>query len=241
MTSVGAIGHTETMGGNEKRPRSACLVVEVSTDVGPGRLLLDSADDEEALLLLGHGAGGGVEAADLAGLAELLPPRGIGVLRFEQPWRVAGRRLAGTPASLDLAWRAALPVAVELAGGVPFFVGGRSAGARVACRCFAPPARGIVALSFPLHPPGKPVRSRVAELSGVAGSTLVLQGARDPFGTADEVASALAELGTRAAALVALPDAGHSLDGRTQAARERQAGLVGLIAGNVETFIRARL
>lgn len=217
------------------------MLVDVETPVGLGRLQVSEASEAVAVLLLGHGAGGGVEAADLTGLASALPSRGIAVMRFEQPWRVAGRRVAGPPASLDEAWRSALRVAVGLADGLPFFVGGRSAGARVACRCFGPPARGIVALAFPLHPPGRPARSRVSELAPVAWSALVIQGTRDPFGSAEEVASALSDAGTAAAAMVPLPDVGHALDGRSQSARQRSETLVAGIVDEVEAFIRQRL
>ena len=167
--------------------------IEVDTPLGPGRLVLDEAAVPRAVLALGHGAGGGIEAFDLAALAATLPPLGISVARFEQPWRTAGRRVAGAAAGLDTAWRAALAVLIGRRPDLPLVVGGRSAGARVACRCWAPPAHGVVALAFPLHPPGRPAASRVTELAGVAGPVLVVQGSRDPFGSAAELRAALAE------------------------------------------------
>lgn len=169
--------------------------LDIDTPRGPGRLVLDEAAAPRAILLLGHGAGGGIDAFDLAALADALPPLGITVARFEQPWRTAGRRVAGAAAGLDAAWRTALDVVVERWPDLPLVVGGRSAGARVACRCYAPPARGVVALSFPLHPPGRPASSRIAELAAVtevAAPVLVVQGARDPFGTPAELRAALA-------------------------------------------------
>lgn len=173
-------------------------VVEVVTPVGTGRLVMSPAADPQAVLLLGHGAGGGLDVFDLAALAEGLPAAGVTVVRFEQPWRTAGRRVAGPPRTLDAAWLAALAVitgglAVPDGLDLPFVVGGRSAGARVACRCFAAPARGVVALSFPLHPPGRPDRSRAPELGAVPAPVLVVQGERDPFGTPDELRAAASD------------------------------------------------
>ncbi|WOQ18610.1 alpha/beta family hydrolase [Raineyella sp. W15-4] len=168
-------------------------VIEVDTPHGTGRLVLDQAAAPRAMVALGHGAGGGIEAFDLAALATALPPLGISVARFEQPWRTAGRRVAGAAAGLDAAWLTALGDLVSRRADLPLVVGGRSAGARVACRCYAPPARGVVALAFPLHPPGRPTASRVTELAGVAGPVLVVQGSRDPFGSAGELRAALAE------------------------------------------------
>ena len=139
--------------------------------------------------MLGHGAGGGIEARDLAALARELPASGIAVVRVEQPWRVAGKRVAGPPAQLDKAWLVAVPEAVRRTGASgPLFVGGRSAGARVACRTASDVgAAGVVALAFPLHPPGRPDRSRVAELLGVDVPVLVVQGERDSFGGPPEL------------------------------------------------------
>jgi predicted alpha/beta-hydrolase family hydrolase len=155
-------------------------VHEVPTPAGPARVHLSPASAPLATLVLGHGAGGGVEAADLAALAAGLPARRVSVVRVEQPWRVAGRRVATPPASLDSAWLAVLG-ALDVAG--PLVVGGRSAGARVACRTARGlGARGCVALAFPLHPPGRPERSRLAELTAAGVPTLVVQGERDAFG-----------------------------------------------------------
>jgi len=139
-------------------------------------------------LVLGHGAAGGIEARDLAALAAALPTSGVSVVRVEQPWKVAGRKVAGPPAQLDRAWCAVLDI---LAGdGVldgPLVVGGRSAGARVACRtALAVGAVGCLALAFPLHPPGRPERSRLDDLLGAGVPTLVVQGERDPFGAPGE-------------------------------------------------------
>lgn len=156
-----------------------------------------------ALLALGHGAGGGIEAPDLAALAAELPRRGIAVALVEQPWRVAGKRLAPAPKTLDTGW---LPVAELLAAeGLPLLVGGRSAGARVACRTGAAGgAVAVLALAFPLHPPGRPERSRAEELLGSGLPTLIVQGGADPFGTPAEFPELPATH-----RLVEVPYAGH--------------------------------
>lgn len=137
-----------------------------------------------ATLLLSHGAGRGVGSPDLQALAHHLPRNGITVVLFDQPWVVAGRKLATPPPTLDDGLRAA---GTRLRSTAPLVVGGRSAGARSACRCATSlGAAGCLALSFPLHPPGKPAQSRLAELAGAGVPTLVVQGERDPFGRPEE-------------------------------------------------------
>lgn len=154
------------------------------TPQGPARLVAHRSKRPIASLLLSHGAGGGIDAPDLAALARTLPGQGISVLLLEQPWRVAGRKIAGSPASLDVALRS---VADQIRPRTPLVVGGRSAGARSAARCARElGASGCLALSFPLHPPGKPEKSRVDELTGSRVPTLVIQGERDPFGRPEE-------------------------------------------------------
>lgn len=155
-------------------------MLQIDTPVGPARVDVAAASSPLRTLVLGHGAGGGIDARDLVALARALPARGTTVLRVEQPWRVAGRRVATPPATLDVAWLAVLPQ-LPLAGRL--VVGGRSAGARVACRtAMQVGAVGCLSLAFPLHPPGRPAVSRLAELAGAGVPTLVLQGERDPFG-----------------------------------------------------------
>ena len=160
----------------------------------------------KALLALGHGAGGGIEARDLQALAAALPPLGITVALVEQPWRVAGKRLAPAPKALDAGWS---PVAAHLlAQGPPLVVGGRSAGARVACRTGAASgAAGVVALAFPLHPPGRPEKSRAAELLDCGLPALVVQSATDPFGGPDEFPALPA-----GQTMTAVPYGGHGFE-----------------------------
>lgn len=136
-------------------------------------------------MVLTHGAGGGVDAVDLLAIRDSAFPTGVAVARVTQPYRAAGRRSPAVPAKQDESW---LEIVAALRGrrgfGVlPLVVGGRSNGARVACRtALASGASGVVALAFPLHPPGKPEKSRLDELDGVGVPTLVIQGDRDPFG-----------------------------------------------------------
>jgi uncharacterized protein len=155
----------------------------VSTPHGDARLHVDRAKSPVATLVLGHGAGGGVGARDLAALARELPAQGVSVFRVEQPWRVAKRRVAASTRILDESW---LSVVNGLRPQTPLVVGGRSAGARVACRTARHlGASGCLALAFPLSPPGKPHKSRVDELTGAGVTTLVVQGDRDTFGAPD--------------------------------------------------------
>jgi predicted alpha/beta-hydrolase family hydrolase len=152
----------------------------ITTPQGPGRLVTSRGRRPFATLLLSHGAGAGIDTPDLQALARHLPRHGITVCLFEQPWKVAGRKVAGAPSTLDEAFVAA---ADRMRVRTPLVVGGRSAGARSAARtAFRLGAVGCLALAFPLHPPGKPDRSRVQELQQARVPTLVVQGERDAFG-----------------------------------------------------------
>lgn len=155
----------------------------VPTPAGDARITWHAAARPRAVLALGHGAGGGIDARDLVALAAALPPLGVSVTLVEQPWRVAGKKLGPAPRTLDAAWSALWP---QLAApGLPVVAGGRSAGARVACRTAeALGAAGVLALAFPLHPPGRPEKSRAAELTAAAAAVplLAVQGGADTFG-----------------------------------------------------------
>lgn len=149
---------------------------------------LRRAERPRAALLLGHGAGGGPAAPDLTAAAEAALARGVSVALVEQPYRVAGRRSPAPARQLDAAWLAVVDAlrAGELAG-LPVVAGGRSMGARVACRTAAQAgAAGVLCLAFPLVPPrrrsGEPPPSRLPELEAVEVPVLVVQGERDPFG-----------------------------------------------------------
>jgi uncharacterized protein len=156
----------------------------VRTAHGDARLVRDRSRHPIATLLLSHGAGGGIDAADLEALAAALPGQGVSVIRLEQPWRVAGKRLAPAPAVLDECLVAA---ANTIRVRSPLVVGGRSAGARSASRTARElGASGCLALAFPLHPPGRPERSRLEELDRARVPTLLIQGERDAFGRPEE-------------------------------------------------------
>lgn len=149
-----------------------------------------------------------MNAADLQALAAAVSAAGHAVVLVEQPWRVAGRRIAPRPEALDEAW---LDAVRALRPGGPLVLGSRSAGARVACRTAgALGAAAVVALAFPLHPPGRPERSRAEELRACPVPVLVVQGDRDPFGSPDEVRRAARRSGPRVR-VVRVPGGDHGL------------------------------
>ncbi|MFD5102085.1 alpha/beta hydrolase family protein [Streptomyces albidochromogenes] len=153
----------------------------VETQTGRARITWAEAGTPWLVLAVSHGAGGGIGARDLQGLAAALPERGVSVALVEQPWRVAGKKVAPAPGTLDAGWRGLWPALLR--PGLPVVAGGRSAGARVACRTAGElGAHAVLALSFPLHPPGRPEKSRAEELLGAGVPTLVVQGGNDPFG-----------------------------------------------------------
>nr|WP_202122419.1 alpha/beta family hydrolase [Streptomyces sp. BA2] len=165
------------------------------TDAGDARITWHPAPKAETrlILALSHGAGGGIEARDLKAIAAALPAHGVTVALVEQPWRVAGKKLAPAPKTLDVGWRGLWPALAK--PGLPVIAGGRSAGARVACRTATElGAAAVLALSFPLHPPGKPEKSRAEELLGAGVPTLVVQGGNDPFGKPAEFPEGAYEL-----------------------------------------------
>jgi hypothetical protein len=156
----------------------------VETPHGPARVHLHRTEAPRWALVLGHGAGGGVAAPDLVAAKDVALEEGFAVALVEQPYRVAGRRSPAPAHQLDAAW---IAVVEHLCGdelvGLPLVTGGRSSGARVACRTAETTgAVGVLCLAFPLHPPGRPESSRLPELDGVPVSVLVVQGAGDPFG-----------------------------------------------------------
>ena len=156
-------------------------MLELDTPQGPARAHLHPVDSPAGLLVLGHGAGGGVGSPDLVGATDAAREAGLSVALVEQPYRVAGRRSPAPAAQLDAAWSSVISQLPR--EGLPLLVGGRSAGARVACRTAAEVgAAAVLCLAFPLHPPGKPEKSRLEELDAVEVPTLVVQGERDPFG-----------------------------------------------------------
>ncbi len=157
--------------------------LKIGTAYGPAYAELHCAEEGIAVLMLGHGAGGGIGAKDLVAVTRAAQAAGVHVALVEQPYKVAGRRAPAPAQQLDTAW---LTVADELAehfDDLPMVFGGRSSGARVACRtASAGQAVAVLCLAFPEHPPGKPEKSRQSELDAVDVPTLVVQGERDPFG-----------------------------------------------------------
>jgi predicted alpha/beta-hydrolase family hydrolase len=163
----------------------------LETPVGAARAHLHLVDEASAALVLGHGAGGGVESPDLVAAKDAALGAGVSVVLVEQPYRVAGRRSPAPAHQLDTAWTSVLAqLRDDVLAGLPVMCGGRSSGARVACRT-APEvgAAAVLCLAFPVHPPGRgddPTKSRLSELDAVTVPTLVVQGERDPFGIPPE-------------------------------------------------------
>ncbi|GGQ31741.1 putative alpha/beta-hydrolase family hydrolase [Actinomadura coerulea] len=157
--------------------------MKVVTAHGPAEVVLDEVNDPVFLLVLTHGSNGGVEAADLLAVRAEALRLGGAVARVTQPFRLAGRRAPGPAAKQDEAWLEVVAALRKRFGDVPLVQGGRSNGARVACRTAAAAgAAGVVALAFPLHPPGRPEKTRVEELRSAGVEVVVVNGDRDPFG-----------------------------------------------------------
>ena len=159
-------------------------ILDIETPYGPARAHLTKVRGATGAVVLGHGAGGGVGAPDLVIAAEVAQAQKLSVALVEQPYRVAGRRSPAPAVQLDAAWIAVVEhLKAKALKGLPLVCGGRSAGARVACRTSTETgAVGVLCLAFPLHPPGRPEATRQDELDAVTGPVLVVQGASDPFG-----------------------------------------------------------
>ncbi|WP_325049854.1 alpha/beta hydrolase family protein [Nocardioides sediminis] len=206
-------------------------VRSLQTPHGEARLHVRRAHRPVATLLLSHGAGGGVDARDLVALAAALPAQGVSVLLLEQPWRVAGRRIATPPATLDAALASA---AAAVRSKAPLVVGGRSAGARSAARSAASlGAVGCLALSFPLHPPGRPEKSRMDELASSGVPTLVVQGERDPMGRPEEFPADLDHVDI---AVVPAADHGLKVPARAPLSQDDAMGIV--VESTLEWLVR---
>jgi predicted alpha/beta-hydrolase family hydrolase len=202
----------------------------ISTPVGDARLHTDRSRHPVAALALGHGAGKGEDSRDLQALATALPAQGISVFRIEQPWHVAGKKVAARPDALDAATIACVN-AIRVR--TPLVIGGRSAGARVACRLAQSlGAVGCVALAFPLHPPGRPDATRLPELTAAAVPTLVIQGERDAFGRPDDFPPGVD--------VAAVPDADHGF-AVPKRAELTQDETLALIVETVVEWVTARV
>lgn len=177
--------------------------LEIATPHGPALVEIDEVASPRFLLVLTHGSAGGVDAPDLLAVRDAATAIGGTVARVLQPFRMRGARAPGSAARQDEAWETLVAALRERYPGLPLVQGGRSNGARVACRTARRvEARAVVALAFPLHPPGKPERSRAGELRAAGVDVLVVNGDRDPFGVPEAA---------DAARLVVLPGQGHDL------------------------------
>jgi predicted alpha/beta-hydrolase family hydrolase len=184
--------------------------VEIGTHAGPARVELDRPTTATFLLMLTHGAGGGVNSKDLLAVRDAGLRLGGLVARVLQPYRVRGASAPGAPGRQDAAWLEIVAALRAENPGLPLVQGGRSNGARVACRtATSAGARAVVALAFPLHPPGRPQQSRAAELREAGADVLVVNGERDPFGIPDE---------RDASRVVVLPGETHALSKNPAAA-----------------------
>jgi predicted alpha/beta-hydrolase family hydrolase len=209
-------------------------VVDVATSTGTARLHIASVARARALVVLGHGAGRGTDTADLQSLAVALPPLGVSVVLVDQPWVVAGRRIAVAPAVLDRAWPVAVAAAREAAQAsrrTPLVVGGRSAGARVACRtALLVGADAVLLLAYPVVPPAarasaereaaaRATRREELQAPLRAGLPVVAaQGTRDAFGGPGELRTALGRMRGARVEVVPVSGADHGLAvGRTGA------------------------
>jgi predicted alpha/beta-hydrolase family hydrolase len=200
----------------------------VPTPQGDARLVVRRARRPVATLVLTHGAGGGIDAPDLVRLARSLPQQEISVTLVEMPWRLQGKRLAPRPEVIDETY---LAVMNAMRMRTPLIIGGRSAGARSACRIArSVGAKGVLALSFPLHPPGRPERSRLPELLGARVPTLVVQGERDPFGTPEEFPDHVD--------LAVVPSADHSLRVPKSAGISQDEALAIVLEATLEWIVR---
>jgi predicted alpha/beta-hydrolase family hydrolase len=183
--------------------------VEILTGYGLARAQLDEVGPAAFLMALTHGAGGGVDSPDLLAVRDAGLRLGGAVARVVQPYRARGARAPGSSVRQDAAWLEIIEELRQRYPGIPLVQGGRSNGARLACRtALDAGARAVVALAFPLHPPGRPERSRAEELRGAGVDVLVVNGSRDPFGVPDSA---------DAAKVVVLAGQTHGLSGNPAA------------------------
>ena len=199
--------------------------MEIATEAGPAQVELDDVAAPRFLMVLTHGSGGGVDSADLLAARQAGLDLGACVARVVQPYRVRGARAPGSAPRQDAAWLEITGALRQRFPPVPLIQGGRSNGARVACRTArAAGARAVLALAFPLHPPGRPDRSRAGELQDAGTKVLVVNGSADPFGVPEP---------SGGIDVVVLPGATHALarqGSRIRGAVEKWlAGLLGEI------------
>jgi len=197
--------------------------VEIQTGAGPAHVEVDRPAKATFLVVMTHGAGGGVATRDLLAVRDVAVARGGAVARVLQPYRVRGARAPGAPGPQDAAWLEIVAALRQEFPGLPLVQGGRSNGARVACRTAAQAgAQAVIALAFPLHPPGRPEQSRADELRAAGTQVLVVNGERDPFGI---------PAARDASRLVVLPGETHSLSKHPAAVGEAVGSWLDELAG----------
>jgi predicted alpha/beta-hydrolase family hydrolase len=181
--------------------------------------------DAVAWLVVGHGAGAGMDHPFLAGFCRAMAGYGVATARFNFFYMNSGRRSPDPEPSLRAAWNEAFTGVQAMAGGVPVLAGGKSLGGRIASMCVADgmPAAGLVFLGYPLHPPGKPERLRAEHLERISVPMLFLHGTRDPFAQPEFLAMVLKKLGTRAT-YVPIEGGDHSFNVRGAKADAREVG-----------------
>jgi predicted alpha/beta-hydrolase family hydrolase len=205
--------------------------VEIMTSAGPARVALEKTARRAAFLtVLTHGAGGTPDTPDVLAVRDAALALGAMTALVTQPYRVRGARAPGSAARQDAAWAEIVGELNEAR--LPLIQGGRSNGARVVCRTARQlNAAGVIALAFPLHPPGRlvsangkaqPGKSRDGELRGTGTSVLVLNGDRDPFGIPEP---------DDATRVVVLPGETHALSKNPSAIRDAVAGWLSMIPG----------
>ena len=193
--------------------------MEISTSQGPASVVLEKVRKPTFLLVMTHGAGGGTETPDVLAASAAAASLGASVARVLQPYRVRGASAPGNAVRQDAAWLEIITALRSASQGIPLVQGGRSNGARVACRTASESmAAAVIALAFPLHPPGRPENSRADELRAANTDVLVINGARDPFGIPDEA---------DASRVVVLPGETHTLSRHPQAVRAAVAEWLG--------------
>jgi uncharacterized protein len=188
------------------------------------------SEKSRAVAVVGHGAGAGRNSPFMVRFAEGLAARGVTAATFDFPYMATGRSVPDKPAVLEASWFAAVDQARELAGPLPLFIGGKSMGGRIASHIASqgcPGLAGLFFLGYPLHPPGAPDKRRDAHLPAVQEPMLFVQGSRDPFGTADEIAALLPSL--QHATLHVVPDGDHSFKVRARAGLKQDQVIEGIM------------
>ena len=213
----------------------------VETPKGTVSAVYATSPRPQAVLVVAHGAGAGMDHPFLVGFCEAIADERVATLRFNFPYLEAGRRSPDTAPVAIASVRAAFESAATSAKGAPVFAGGKSFGGRMASMAVADgmPAAGLVFLGYPLHPPGKPDRLRDEHLYGIEVPMLFVQGTADPFATPATLGPVLEKLGERAT-LVSIEGGGHSLEVRRAGVKPDARAVGASLAPAVAEFLRRR-